>query len=265
MSGGEALWRERATMAVDRDGDLRRVLDPADRRGLKNGYIDLLLKRLLLDALRPNPGDIVVELGSGIGRLTEFLAPRVAQVCGVERDETFVAACRRRAGKAVNSRYVTPAEAERDGIPPCGKGFMVWTGMYFREDRDLTSTLARLRRAMAPPARFVLIEQVAAADREVDIDGSFYCRYRTPDRYARILERAGFRPLRRRLARERRYGPFYRGMFNRFAYPLLPSWIAPALPWLVAFDALVLAAAPPLSLPVSGTPLDCVIVAEAAS
>lgn len=58
---------------------------PQSRHG-QNFLIDLNLVRLLVDAARLEPGDVVLEVGTGTGSLTSLVAPHVAHVVTIEID-----------------------------------------------------------------------------------------------------------------------------------------------------------------------------------
>jgi protein-L-isoaspartate O-methyltransferase len=73
--------------------DLRAVLDPVDVKGVKNSYIDAYLKHYLLRYLRPGKGDVLLEVGCGPGRLTEYLSQFVRSVYGIDIIDTFIDDC----------------------------------------------------------------------------------------------------------------------------------------------------------------------------
>lgn len=72
-------WGERA-----QKGFLASGIDPADRKGHKNYYIDLLQKMALDEVLELEGDEIVLDFGCGSGRLSYWIAPRVKKVIGIE-------------------------------------------------------------------------------------------------------------------------------------------------------------------------------------
>lgn len=76
---GKADWSQRA-----QKGFLASGIDPADKRGYKNYYIDLLQKRALEGVLDLKGGEIVLDFGCGSGRISYWIAPKVKKVIGLE-------------------------------------------------------------------------------------------------------------------------------------------------------------------------------------
>jgi SAM-dependent methyltransferase len=74
-----ADWRKRAEA-----GFLASGIDPADRKGHKNLYIDILQKRALEEVLRLKGDEVVLDFGCGSGRIAYWIASRVRKVVGVE-------------------------------------------------------------------------------------------------------------------------------------------------------------------------------------
>ena len=72
-------WSQRA-----RKGFLASGIDPADKRGHKNYYIDLLQKMALDEVLDLKGDEIVLDFGCGSGRISYWMAPRVKKVIGLE-------------------------------------------------------------------------------------------------------------------------------------------------------------------------------------
>jgi SAM-dependent methyltransferase len=72
-------WRRQA-----QKGFLASGIDPADRKGLKNYYIDLLQKMALEEVLELRGDEVVLDFGCGSGRIAYWIAPRVKKVVGLE-------------------------------------------------------------------------------------------------------------------------------------------------------------------------------------
>jgi SAM-dependent methyltransferase len=207
---------------VDR---LREVIDPSDAGGAKNFYLDRYLKHYLLKYLDPRPDDVVLEIGSGVGRLVEFVAPRVKGAYGTDLEDDFIRACRAAPDKAPNSHYLFQgelAELPRIGV---NKLYVVWVLLCVLDDELLVETLRSYREKLPELRSAVLIEQVKALPEERNHGTRFHSRYRTLEGYLEIFERAGFAVRSSTPIVERRLGPFYQGL--RFGYRLLPRAAAP--------------------------------------
>jgi len=76
---GKFDWSQRA-----RKGFLASGIDPADRKGHKNYYIDLLQKMALDEVLKLKSDEIAFDFGCGSGRISYWIAPRVKKVVGLE-------------------------------------------------------------------------------------------------------------------------------------------------------------------------------------
>ena len=72
-------WRLRA-----KKGFLASGIDPADRKGYKNNYIDLLQKMALKEVLELRGDELVLDFGCGSGRFSYWMAPKVKRVVGLE-------------------------------------------------------------------------------------------------------------------------------------------------------------------------------------
>jgi len=211
--------------AVDEVDRLREVIDPSDAGGAKNFYLDRYLKHYLLKHLDPQPGDVVLEIGSGVGRLVEFVAPHVKAAYGTDLEDDFIRACRSAPDKAPNTHYLL--QSELDELPRAGinKLYIVWVLLCILDDEALVGLLQSYREKLPSLESAVLIEQVKLAPEERNHGTRFHCRYRTLETYLGIFARAGFVVRSSTPLAERRLGPFYQGL--RFAYRLLPRAAAP--------------------------------------
>jgi len=65
-------------------GFLASGIDPGDRKGYKNYYIDLLQKAALQEVLKLNGDEVVLDFGCGSGRFSYWIAPKVKKGSGLE-------------------------------------------------------------------------------------------------------------------------------------------------------------------------------------
>ncbi len=72
-------WGQRAER-----GFLGSGIDPADRRGHKNYYIDLLQRGALEEVLELKGDEVVLDFGCGSGRFSYWVATKVRKVVGLE-------------------------------------------------------------------------------------------------------------------------------------------------------------------------------------
>jgi len=148
-------WKNRA-----HKGFLASAIDPADRRGHKNYYIDLLQKMALEEILEFKGDERVLDFGCGSGRFSYWIAPRLKKVVGLE----------------VTPEMIDLAEGHRTAE---NVEFMVYDGVHFpvfpysfdgilsvgvlqiMKGELLKRTLSHLSHYLKKDGRFYLIEQVS--------------------------------------------------------------------------------------------------------
>jgi SAM-dependent methyltransferase len=148
-------WRKRAEA-----GFLASGIDPVDRKGHKNFYIDLLQKIALEEMLELKGDEVVLDFGCGSGRFSYWIAPKVKKVVGLE----------------ITSEMIDLAEKNRtaDNVE-----FAVYDGLHFpvfpfpfdlilsvgvlqtMKEGLLKSTLSSLARYLRKDGIVYLIEQVS--------------------------------------------------------------------------------------------------------
>lgn len=141
-------------------GFLASGIDPADTKGHKNHYIDLLQKMALEKVLELKGDEIVLDFGCGSGRFSYWIAPRVKQVVGLEvTPEMIDLAERNRTAKNVEFMVY-------DGVhfPVFPYSFDVVLSMGVLQiirGEFLKSTLSGLARCLRKGGMGYLIEQVS--------------------------------------------------------------------------------------------------------
>jgi SAM-dependent methyltransferase len=141
-------------------GYLASGMDPADRRGQKNYYIDVLQKMALEEVLELKGDEIVLDFGCGSGRFSCWIAPKVKKVVGLEITPEMI-------NLAENNREAKNAEfILYDGVhlPAFSHPFdlllSVWVLQHMGGDL-LKKTVSELARYLKSGAKFYLIEQVS--------------------------------------------------------------------------------------------------------
>ncbi len=148
-------WEARA-----QKGFLASGIDPADRLGHKNRYIDLLQKLALSEVLDLKGDELVLDFGCGSGRLSYWIAPRVKQVVGLEVTQGMIdlAEENRTAGNVEFILY--------DGVhfPDLPRNFdlILSVGvLQILRGEALWRAVSELTTYLKPRGRFCSIEQVS--------------------------------------------------------------------------------------------------------
>jgi SAM-dependent methyltransferase len=148
-------WGKRAEK-----GFLASGIDPADKRGLKNYYIDLLQKIALEEVLELKGDEVVLDFGCGGGRFSYWIAPKVGKVIGLERTPEMIQLAEKNR-KANNVDFVL-YDGVRLPILSCLFDIIlsVWVLQYMEGD-TLKKTLSELTKYLKKGGKIYLIEQVS--------------------------------------------------------------------------------------------------------
>lgn len=147
---------------------LARFGSGANKRLGQHFLIDPSVLEAMLDAARIEPGNRVIEIGPGLGVLTERLYAQGARVIAIERDRRFIEYLR---GKMPEDRVsIRQADASR----------IDWADMVGAEPWKFVSNLPyaitslALRKALyhpSPPQEIAVLVQREVAERAVARDG----------------------------------------------------------------------------------------------
>jgi len=151
----EVDWGKQA-----KKGFLASGIDPADRKGYKNNYIDLLQKMALEEVLKLKGDETVLDFGCGSGRVSYWIAPKVKKVVGLETTREMI-------DLAKNSQKAGIVELKLyDGVqfPIFQVSFdlilSIGVLQYMKGER-LKRTVAELTRYLKPQGKICLLEQVS--------------------------------------------------------------------------------------------------------
>jgi len=195
---------------TDEAGALRKVLDPMDRKGVKNSYLDAYLKHYMRKHLSLCPEDILLEVGSGTGRLTEYMSPFVRKVFGVDIAEAFIDRCNANPGKSSNTVYLKTSEAKRLSSTGVNKMYVTWVLMYITDNAELINTLQVYRDLLPGLKEAVVLEQVMRESHQEVCVGPVECVYRSLEEYQDIFRKSGFRVKGYSVMVERYNAPLYK-------------------------------------------------------
>jgi 16S rRNA (adenine1518-N6/adenine1519-N6)-dimethyltransferase len=80
----------------------------------QNFLVDEHVTRRIVDAADVQPGDLVIEIGPGLGALTRLLADRAGQVIAIELDQTIIPALQQELGDRSNVQILHADALEVD-------------------------------------------------------------------------------------------------------------------------------------------------------
>ena len=145
-------------------GFLASGIDPADRKGHKNYYIDLLQKKALDEVLELNGSEVVLDFGCGSGRISYWIAPRVKKVVGVEITPEMIDLAERNR-TARNVEFVL-YDGVHFPIFPFPFDLILSVGvLQMMKGELLKNTLSSLAQYLKKDGMFCFIEQVSDSPR----------------------------------------------------------------------------------------------------
>jgi SAM-dependent methyltransferase len=220
-----SIWEKQALLREKNQVDaLCKVLDASDTKGIKNSYIDIYLKYYVRKYLAPQKNDILLEVGCGIGRLTEYMSQFVHSVYGTDIIDKFIEDCRSNPRKNKNTFYLPVGETEKLKDIMINKMYIVWVLMYLLDQAEVISTLRFYRDCLPNLKTAVMIEQVKKYPQLDPENKVCYCCYRTIDEYKEIFAASGFRVKGYFVLGERYNGPVYK--FIHIVSNFLPRALA---------------------------------------
>jgi SAM-dependent methyltransferase len=151
----KANWGKRALK-----GFLASGIDPADQRGLKNYYIDLLQKMALEEILELRGDEVVLDFGCGSGRIAYWIAPKVKKVIGLEGTPEMIQLAERNR-KAQNVELILYDGIHFPVLPYTFDLILSAGVLQYMEGKTLKKTVSELTQYLKNGGRFYLIEQAS--------------------------------------------------------------------------------------------------------
>ncbi len=148
-------WKVRA-----HKGFLASAIDPADRKGHKNYYIDFLQKMALEEVLELSGDDAILDFGCGSGRFSYWIAPRVKKVVGLEITSEMIDLAEKQRTEE-NVEFVTYDGVNFPSFPYPFDVILSVGVLQIMEGDGLKQTLSSLAQYLKKDGKFYLIEQAS--------------------------------------------------------------------------------------------------------
>ena len=149
--------------------------------------------RFLASLLKPHTGSRILEIGTGIGNLTEFLIENTDSYIGIDNvDEHIRWAHERFAGRAFEGLVLDLEDSVTLQVLKEKEFDTIVSANCFEHLKDDTAVLKNLGRLSAPGTKFAfLVPAHSMLYGAMDVQAEHYRRYSRPD-FIRTLENSGF-------------------------------------------------------------------------
>lgn len=109
--------------------------------------------------LRPQPSDVILDVGTGTGHTAAYLARWSKRVTGIDPEPDMVAAAQAAYGGHDGPTFLI---ASADALPFPDRAFDAAVARHtLHHHRDAVATLREVRRVLRPGGRFVLVDEAA--------------------------------------------------------------------------------------------------------
>lgn len=148
-------WSHRA-----QKGFLASGIDPADRKGHKNHYIDLLQKMALEEVLELEGDELVLDFGCGSGRIAYWIGPKVKKVVGIEITPEMINLAEK--NRTIENVEFMVYDGAHFPVIPNPVDLVLSVGVLQTMQGDmLKNALSSLAQYLKEDGRFYFIEQVS--------------------------------------------------------------------------------------------------------
>jgi SAM-dependent methyltransferase len=177
-----------------RYGGLRAVIDPNDRSGLWNRYLDLLSKRLMKGGIPPGTLRLL-DFGCGNGRILKAVArSNMDDICGVDVIPNLIEEakkgvfCQRPIRfKVIEENPPYPLDNEYFDTVIC-----CWVLQHINDDEVVRSVLKELFRVLRRGGTLVTFDRTSQTRIVQELNGRAYTTIRTIVEEKTLAEEAGF-------------------------------------------------------------------------
>jgi len=184
----KSVYDEKASLQPN----INAVLDAGNNVNSRRANLlhDYLHKKTLKKTLNLHHDDIILDFGTGVGRLSTFLSPYVKKIIGVDASKQMIQVAQENC-KASNIEYIL---LDTEKIPiednTFDKAFSYWV-LASISNAMLDKIIPEIYRLIKPNGLFVFYEQVK---KESVYEKNIH-KKRTVDEYKTLCERHGFQFL----------------------------------------------------------------------
>lgn len=188
----------------------------------QNIFRNYYTKQTLKKNLAPKSSDVVLDFGCGVGRLSNFIAPYVKDVIGLDKSEKMIAVA-----KEINAKHPNVSYHSFNQYPlslpdkKFTKIFTYWVLQHI-DNEELKTTFVEFHRLLADNGHVYLFEQVR--NNESVVLGDIH-HQRKLDEYITLMKNAGFSVIYTK--RVFRYPSYALGIWSRYKW--LPAFMLPVL------------------------------------
>ena len=176
---------------VSKHSDINSVLDAGDNPVSKrvNVLHDYFSKRNLLNHLKPKKNDVILDFGTGVGRLSSFISNKCSKVHGVDASPEMIKVAEKNKDKRNDKTKYHAIECH---ILPFqdntfDKAFAYWV-LASISNTMLEKIIPEIYRVMKPGSKFYFFEQIK---QESSYEQNIH-KKRTIEEYQALCQTSGF-------------------------------------------------------------------------
>ena len=224
-SSTQLIFEERA-----RYGGLRAVIDPNDRVGRRNYYLDRLSSRIIKEGI-PSHANRLLDFGCGNGRLLRRIArSRINDLWGVDITPSLIEEARRIVSlkERVHFEVIEPALPYPLASEYFDAVICCWVFQHINDDEVVRDILKELFRLLKKGGILVTFDRTSPKRMVQDLNGRPYTTIRTMAEEEALAKETGFLSERTRIVWIA--GRLWQRILSRFDWPVWWPFI-PAMAW----------------------------------
>ncbi len=179
------IYEKKAT----KHGDYNAVLDASDNpiSMRANMWHDYFLKREMAVILKPKNTDVLLDFGTGVGRLSIFFSPLVSKIVGIDVSQKMLDIAKKKQPKNVEYLLASDFYTQKNRDDQFDKIYSCWV-LASISNELLKESIKQLYPALKSGGKFVFLEQTKKNDL---FEGDNHVK-RSVRTYIKMFEEEGF-------------------------------------------------------------------------